>query len=132
VWCDCGLPRKAEDFNVYTLSDPRPARHGQFPPALDDKTQAKVLFWLRAFRRDKTVSKRFFSWVPNAAEVRQTKRARPEFLGTGNAQADQSYPLVNKRWWQRVGVSGRGRRLERPGRRSMLFMPATRMTVTTC
>src|SRR5262249_37586796 len=32
----------------------------------------------------------------NAAEVAQTKKARPEFVGTGNAQPEQAYKLVNK------------------------------------
>ncbi|MGB7922544.1 MAG: putative baseplate assembly protein [Pyrinomonadaceae bacterium] len=90
------LPRKADDFGIFNLSNPDLQGTGQFPPALDDETAAKVLFWLRAFRRDRSRFGKVLFVGANAAEARQTRRARPEFLGTGNGQPHQTYPLVHK------------------------------------
>jgi predicted phage baseplate assembly protein len=68
---------------------------GDFPPVLDDETAARVLFWLRAFRQDHSSLPRVSLVTANATEVFQQTTARPEFLGTGNAQANQEYGLVH-------------------------------------
>jgi predicted phage baseplate assembly protein len=63
---------------------------------LDEETEKKILCWLCAFRHDGSRIGRVLFVGANAAETTQTKKARPEFLGTGTAQPDQRYPLVNK------------------------------------
>jgi hypothetical protein len=70
---------------------------GDRPPPLDDEDlEDSVLFWLRAYRRDRGSFGRLL-WVgANAAEVRQQRAARPEFLGTGTGDADQRMSLVNR------------------------------------
>ena len=90
------LPRKAGDGGPFPLADPDRAGTGSLPPQLDPKTEAKVLFWLRAWRHD---GSRFGKvlWVgANAGEVEQTRTARTELLGTGNAQPSQVMLLVNR------------------------------------
>ena len=66
---------------------------GELPPALDEETEEKVLCWLCAFRRDDSSFGKVLFVGANAAEVSQTKKARAEFLGTGNAQPDQRFKL---------------------------------------
>lgn len=68
---------------------------GDFPPVLDDETEAKVLFWLRGFRPDQSSLPRVMLVAANATEVYQHITAKPEYLGTGNAQANQQYGLVH-------------------------------------
>ncbi|MEQ1545831.1 putative baseplate assembly protein [Methyloglobulus sp.] len=69
---------------------------GQFPPLLDDETENKILFWIRAFRLNKSrIGKMQFIGI-NATEVVQTTRAVAEFLGVGNAQANQRFKLVHR------------------------------------
>src|SRR5262249_50989054 len=70
---------------------------GNFPPVLDDESAAKLLFWIRAFRPDQSSLPRVSLVTANATEVLQQTTARPEFLGTGGAQANQEYGLVNWR-----------------------------------
>jgi len=85
-------------LGVYALPDPDLQGTGAFPPQIDDeKIAADVLFWLRATRRDPTrpLGKVLFIGI-NATEVVQAVQAAPEFLGTGNAQAGQTFPLVHK------------------------------------
>jgi hypothetical protein len=90
------LPKNANDFGLFTVSDPDQLGTGDFPPVLDEENEKKLLCWLQAFRRDGSrLSKVLFLGV-NAAEVANTRKARPEFLGTGTAQPDQRYKLVNK------------------------------------
>jgi hypothetical protein len=90
------LPKNVSDFDVFTVDDADKLGTGEFPPALDEETEKKILFWLCAFRHDGgSVGKVLFIGA-NAAEVEQTKKARPEFLGTGDAQPDQRYKLANK------------------------------------
>lgn len=63
---------------------------------LDDETEKKIFCWLSAFRHDGSRFGKVLFVGANAAETTQTKKARPEFLGTGTAQPDQRYKLVNK------------------------------------
>jgi hypothetical protein len=89
------LPRDPAAFGMFAISDPDLSGTGQFPPALDDATNAKVLFWLRAFRRDGTRFGKVQFVAANAAEAVQQKKAQPEFVGTGNGQPNQQYKLVH-------------------------------------
>ncbi len=70
---------------------------GSFPPELEDEElAARVLFWLRAFRRRDERPMERVLWVGvNATEVVQVKKARTELLGTGTGDADQTYRLVH-------------------------------------
>jgi len=92
------LPRDSKNFGVFTdkVDDVDKLGTGDFPPALDDETEKKILCWLYAFRLDGSEFGKVLFVGANAAEVAQTKKARPEFVGTGNAQPEQRYKLVNK------------------------------------
>lgn len=81
----------------HLLADPDLPGTGSFPPVLEDeKLAARVLFWLRAFRRQDEQAFDRVLWVgANATGVVQVKRAQPEFLGTGTAQAEQTLRLVH-------------------------------------
>jgi len=90
------LPRREEDLGVFPLADPDLAGTGDLPPQLDDATAAKVVCWVRAFRRDGGRFSRVL-WVgTNAAEAEQVQKARPELLGTGTGQPDQRYRLIHR------------------------------------
>ena len=83
------LPSTLDGAGVFALDDPDRAGTGDLPPALDAETEERVVFWLRAFRPDDGGFGRV-QWVgANAAEVEQTRAARTEFLGTGDAQPGQ-------------------------------------------
>lgn len=90
------LPKNANDFGLFTADDPDQSGTGDFPPVLDEESEKKLLCWLQAFRRDGSRLGKVLYLGINAAEVSQTHKARPEFLGTGTAQPDQRYKLVNK------------------------------------
>jgi hypothetical protein len=90
------LPKQAADFGKFTPADPDELGTGQFPPALDDEKDKKLICWLRAFRHDGSGFGKVLFVGAGAAEVVQSKRARTEFLGAGNAQPDQRFKLVNK------------------------------------
>ncbi len=81
----------------YAAIDPDVAGTGDLPPPFEDrKRNDKVLYWYRARRRDRGSPGRFL-WVgANAACAVQCRTARPEFLGGGDAQADQVFDLVNR------------------------------------
>jgi baseplate J-like protein len=90
------LPAKGDLAGPFVLPDAEQAGTGALPPPLDEETEPKVLFWLRAFRPD---GSRFgkVQWVgANAGLAEQTKTARPEFLGTGDAQPGQEMALVHR------------------------------------
>ncbi|MGE3309000.1 MAG: putative baseplate assembly protein [Limisphaerales bacterium] len=87
------LPRKASEFGVVPASDPDLLGAGDRPPALDDETEAKVLFWLRAFRHDGSRFGKVRHVAVNATEVFQRRLATPQVLGTGNAQPGQEFAL---------------------------------------
>jgi Baseplate J-like protein len=92
------LPDDPTALGTYQLADLSLAGTGDFPPELDDKQQAAdTLFWLRARRVDpaQPLGSVLFIGI-NALEAVQSRKAKPEFLGTGNAQAKQVYSLINK------------------------------------
>jgi len=89
-------PANPSGLGVYPLGDPDKRGSGQFPPALDDETEKKILFWIRAFRLNQSRFAKVQFVGANAAEVVQTTLARPEFLGTGNAQPNQRCKLTKK------------------------------------
>jgi hypothetical protein len=92
------LPDDVTQLGTYPIGDPSLAGTGNFPPELDDKQQiADTLFWLRATRGNpaQPFGSVLFIGI-NAAEVIQSRKAKPEFLGTGNGQANQVYSLIHK------------------------------------
>lgn len=88
------LPQDINQVGVFEPDDPAKLGTGDFPPVLDDETNQKVLCWIYGFRHDGSGFGKVAYIGANAAETVQTKRARTEFLGTGNAQPDQSFKLV--------------------------------------
>ncbi len=89
------LPRGEQPFGTFDIADPDRAGTGALPPSLDEETEAKLLFWLRAYRHDGSRFGRVRFLGANAAEAVQQTRARPELLGTGNGQAGQQFRLVH-------------------------------------
>ena len=90
------LPRSAGEFGVFPVDDPDLHGTGDRPPALDDATELKVLFWLRTFRHDGSRFGKVRHVGINAAEVRQSRRALPEFVGAGTAEESQTYKLAHR------------------------------------
>lgn len=90
------LPRRLDDLGVFPMADADLAGTGDLPPLLDDETAAKVVFWIRAFRHDGGRFGRLLWLGANATEVEQVRKARPELLGTGNAQPGQRFRLVHR------------------------------------
>src|SRR5437588_682448 len=91
------LPRDAADFGDFAYDNEDLRGTGQYPPALaDDKQAAKVRFWLRAFRSNGSNFGKVQYVGANTTQVVQTRKARPEFLGTGTGQPAQSYKLTQK------------------------------------
>lgn len=90
------LPQDLSQLGPILLSDPELAGTGQFPPALDDETAARVVLWLRAFRPDDSPLGKVAYVGLNAAEVVQQRPARAEYLGTGTGQPRQRAALVHK------------------------------------
>lgn len=91
------LPDDITTLGVFTPPDPDLQGTDTFPPQIEDQQlAANVIFWLRATRRDpaRALGKVLFIGI-NATEVVQMIKAQPEFVGTGNAQASQSYELVH-------------------------------------
>ena len=73
---------------------------GQSPPPLPDEEEAaRVVAWLQVSRPasdhvNDVIGK--ISWVGvNVVEVRQSRKATPELLGTGTGDSDQRYPLAH-------------------------------------
>jgi hypothetical protein len=89
------LPQSPSSFGNFTIADPNQAGTRDLPPVLDDTRAALVLFWIRAFRQDGTSFGGVTYVVANAAQVWDSRKANPEYLGTGTAQAGQTYTLVN-------------------------------------
>jgi hypothetical protein len=90
------LPQDVSDMGMFELDDLDLGGTGDLPPQLDDETEARLLFWLRAFRHDGSRVGKVLLVTANAAEVRQWSRARTEFLGTGNAQPHQTFRLIHR------------------------------------
>jgi hypothetical protein len=89
------LPRDLDALGVFPLDDLDVVGTGDLPPPLDDEVGERVLCWLRAFRHDGRRFGRVLHVGANAVQVEQRLSARPEFLGTGTGQPNQTYPLVN-------------------------------------
>jgi Baseplate J-like protein len=91
------LPDSVSALGVYALSDPDLAGTDMLPPQIEDQQiAADVIFWLRGTRRDPSRPLGKISFIGiNATEVVQMIKAQPEFVGTGNAQASQTYKLVH-------------------------------------
>lgn len=90
------MPRDKGTFGPFVVADEDLAGTGSLPPSLDNETTARVLFWLRAFRTDNTRVGKVQLFLANATQVSQTRKALPEFLGSGTAQPGQRYRLVNR------------------------------------
>ena len=89
------LPKDISEVGTFAV-EPGVSGTGDFPPALDEKTEKKLLCWLYAFRHDRSRFGKVLFVGANAAESAQTKKARTEFLGTGTAQPDQRCKLLSK------------------------------------
>ena len=91
------MPRNpAENLGVFDVSDPDLIGSRELPPPLDDEQSEKVQFWLRAFRHDESRFGKVVFVGANAVATRQSEKARPEFLGTGDGQPGQQYRLNHK------------------------------------
>lgn len=89
------LPTTPTEMGVPTLSDPDLAGTRDFPPALDEKRDPRVVFWLSAFAHDGRSFGRVRSLGVNFVECGQSRRAGVEFLGRGTGQANQRFALAH-------------------------------------
>jgi hypothetical protein len=91
------LPDAGVLFGDFVIDDPDLRGTGDLPPLLEDeKEQARLLFWLRAFRHGGERPIGRIVWVgANAVEVLQAVSAPPELIGVGSAQPNQTFQLVN-------------------------------------
>lgn len=89
------LPQSPSSWGNFPIADPNQAGTRDLPPVLDDTRAAQLLFWVRAFRKDGASFGSVTYVVANAAQVWDSRKANPEYLGTGTAQAGQTYSLVN-------------------------------------
>lgn len=92
---DPAQPANPTGLSIYKVDDPDKKGSGDLPPVLDDNTEKQILFWLRVFRLDGSRFGKVQFVGANAAEVAQTVKARPELVGTGNAQPSQTYKLIH-------------------------------------
>jgi hypothetical protein len=90
------LPRAETDFGTFALDDPDRGGIGDLPPKLDDPTEAKLIFWVRAYRPDGGRFGRVLAVVANATDVVQWRSARTEFLGAGTGQPGQIMTVINR------------------------------------
>ncbi len=88
------LPHDLSGVGAPLLDDAAQAGTGARPPLLDDDSEALLWAWLRAYRVDGSDLPKTQALVCNAAQARQSVKARPEFLGTGSGQPDQRLRLV--------------------------------------
>lgn len=89
------LPRDLAEISAFDIDDPDAVGTGNLPPPLDDELALRTVFWLRAFRHDGSRFGKLVYLGANCAQVEQTVPAKGEFLGTGDAQPNQQYNLVN-------------------------------------
>jgi len=89
------LPNDIEDMKPFEITDPDRLGTGDFPPPLDDDLEARLVFWLRAFRHDGSRFGKVSYVGVNCIHVRQTVKARSEFLGTGTGQPNQTCSLIH-------------------------------------
>ncbi|WP_137940365.1 putative baseplate assembly protein [Chitinivorax sp. B] len=69
---------------------------GDFPPLLDDEQQAKLVAWVRVFRRDGSRFGQYRLIIVNATEAEQARVADAQYLGDGNGQPGQQLPLAHR------------------------------------
>lgn len=91
------LPLAASDLGVWTeddFDDPELFGTGDLPPALDDdQLTARIVTWIRAFRR--TAPQPVVRWLgANVVAAVQAVTASPELLGYGTGETKQSYALA--------------------------------------
>jgi len=92
------LPDDITALGVFIPPDSDLQGTGSFPPQIEDTQLAQnVIFWLRGSRRDpaRPLGKLIFVGI-NATEVVQMVKAPTEFIGTGNANASQTYKLIHR------------------------------------
>jgi predicted phage baseplate assembly protein len=89
------LPPKTVPVGLFAPADPDAAGTGDFPPEIDAQLEAKLVFWLRAFRADGEQLGRLLWANANAATIEQVQEASAEFLGTGTGDASQTAKLVH-------------------------------------
>ncbi len=90
------LPREATALAGIPQPDPDLAGTGDFPPVLEDLADDDVLFWIRVGRSDGARPLGAVRWLGlNAVPVRQSVKARPEYLGGGDGQPGQEASLVH-------------------------------------
>ena len=89
------LPTKAADWGLFELQEDALAGTGEFPPVLEEEAENATLFWLRAFRHDKSSIGKVVYLGANCTDAAQWSRSGLEFVGTGNAQANQQF-FLNK------------------------------------
>ena len=87
------LPRVAADIDV-PAADIDLAGAGDFPPPLDDEKAARLVCWLRVFRRNASHFGRFTYIGVNVTEAEQARVADAQFLGAGNGRASQVFGLA--------------------------------------
>lgn len=91
------LPRNLDEMGPVSVVDEDRRGTGDLPPPVNDELEGRLLFWLRAFRRDDQGGLGSVLYVgANATTVIQQKKARSEFLGTGTGQPGQQFNLINK------------------------------------
>ncbi len=88
------LPKSPDDIGL-PMVDEDLVGAGDHPPRLDDDRAAKLVCWLRAFRRDGARFGAFRSIVLNAATGENAQTAAPEYLGSGDGQPAQVFALAN-------------------------------------
>ena len=90
------LPENPTQVGVFPEDDPDLAGTGDLPPVVEDLEDADVLFWLRVGRLRGDRPFDTLRWLGlNAVPARQSRSAAPEYLGTGDGQPGQSFPLVH-------------------------------------
>lgn len=93
------LPNEENLLAAPTLTDPDQidlAGVADHPPLAEGLDPEDVLFWIRGRQHRSDTPLPRFTWVGvNATRVEQVRTARPEFLGTGTGQPDQTYRVLN-------------------------------------
>lgn len=89
------LPKDFDQLGSFDIDDLDAVGTGDLPPPLDDEYSERIVCWLRAFRHDGSRLGKVVYVGANVSQVEQTLAAKAEFLGTGNAQSSQTFPLVN-------------------------------------
>ena len=90
------FPAGEGQIGTFAIDDFNIAGTGEFPPVLDDEIETRIVCWLRAFRNDgQNFGKVLYVGVNNT-QGEQWQESNAEFIGTGNAQPNQLYPLNHR------------------------------------